>query len=1006
MRERARFVAANVLGLVLAGLLVYSLAGFIAAPYFLQRELPRYARDALDGEASIGQLSVNPFLLRVEAKDVRLEHPAGRPLAAFRRLSLDFQLSTLFRRAWTFADIQIDGLDATVEIEADGTLNVARAIDRIAKRHADVSSGRETPRRWLVQHVEVRDGKLTFTDRSRATPVTTTFAPINLSIVELTTLPGAHGEYSIAAAVPDGGSISWRGEVTVLPTALSGTLEAKGVKVATLTPFAGPAMRVTPTDGRIDLSARYRFGYAKGAATLALEDIQASVHGVALATANDRAPLVALEAIEVRDGRFDLTGRELTVARVALRNGRVAAILDRDGTINLARLLAPEASLASRAPATDSKARPWHYAVRRLDVEGVKVAFEDRAYDPPIAYDVDIVSAGADALASRGDSPLRFEAALAVAGRGAVKAAGSIAHDFGAADATIEATDIPLEPLRPVITRYAALELASGRASAKARVTYRAGQEGPALSANGAASVHDLLVRERATGDRLLSWKTLSADDVALTLAPNQLAIKEVTVVEPGAKIVISKAGEVNLAQVLKAGAPPARNPGPPAPQTKTATAAPTGQPSAVQRAFTANVSRLRIRNGTVDFADLSLALPFSTRVRRLNGTVVGMSTERASRAELKLDGRIEGSGAAQVEGGLNAFDPKSFTDIRARFDNVEMPPLSPYFATFAGRTIASGRLWLDLRYRVADGVLRADNRVVMQDFTLGERVATPRALDLPLDLAVTLLTDSEGRINVAVPITGNLDNPQFQYGRVLREALATLVTRVVSAPFRALAGLLGSDADKLGVIQFEPGRARLLPPEREKLDKVAQVLRDKPQLELRVRGPYDPRLDGEALRNRQALLDVAQALGVKVAEREDPGPIAYSDAATQRALEGLLAERAGPKAVDEVAQSFRRRTGREPEGVNRLLAVFGKASPDREFYQDLFRRLVDSYPLPESALQELAARRTEVVRNYLAQTAGIDRGRVQAGEVHATGGASDQAVSAELSLGLARGLS
>ena len=1002
MRKRARFAAAHVLGLALAGLLVYALAGLAAAPYFLERELLRYAGDALEGKASIGQISVNPFLLRLEAKDVRLEHPAGHPLVAVRRLALDFRLSSLFRRAWTFSNIRVDGVEVAVEIEPDGTLNVARAIDLVAKRHADVSSGREAPRRWLLQHVEVRDGKLAFTDRSRAAPVTTTFAPIDLTIVELTTLPGAHGEYSIVAAVPDGGSISWRGDVTVLPTALSGTLEAKGVRLSTLTPFAGRATRATPIDGRLDLTTRYRLAYAKGAATLVLESIQASIHGVAAVAPDGGEPLVALDAIEVQDGRFDLAGRELAAARVALRNGRVTAILDRDGSINLARLLASEAAPPARRPAIDSKARPWHYAVRRLDVEGVKVAFEDRAYDPPIVYDVDIVSAGADALASRGDSPLRFEAALTVAGRGAVKAAGSIAHDFRAADATIEATDVPLEPLRPVIARYAALELASGRASAKAHVAYRAGQEGPALSANGTASVHDLLVRERATGERFLSWKTLSADEVALTLAPNQLAIKEVSVVEPGAKIVISKTGEVNLAQVLKAGAPPAGNPGPPAPQTKTANTAPT----AVQRAFTANISRLRIRNGTVDFADYSLALPFSTRVRRLNGTVVGMSTDRASRAELKLDGRIEGSGAAQVEGGLNAFDPKSFTDIRAHFDNVEMPPLSPYFATFAGRTIASGRLWLSLRYRVADGVLRADNRVVMQDFTLGERVVTPRALDLPLDLAVALLTDSEGRINVAVPVTGNLDNPQFQYGRVLREALASLVTRIASAPFRALAGLLGSDADKLGAIQFEPGRARLLPPEREKLDKVAQVLRDKPQLELRVHGPYDPRLDGAALRNRQTLLDVAHALGVKVAGREDPGPIAYSDAATQRALEGLLADRAGPKAADEVAQSFRQRTGREPERVNRLLAVFGKASSDREFYQVMFRRLVDSYPLPESALRDLAARRTEVVRNYLVRTGGIDAGRVQSGEARATGGASDQAVSAELSLGLARGLS
>jgi hypothetical protein len=447
--------------------------------------------------------------------------------------------------------------------------------------------------------------------------------------------------------------------------------------------------------------------------------------------------------------------------------------------------------------------------------------------------------------------------------------------------------------------------------------------------------------------------KTLSADEVAFTLAPNRLAIKEVRVLEPGAKVAISKDGEVNLAQVL---GPDARRANGPAASDRKERAAATISRRAPEEsagdAFTADIGRFRVRNGTVDFSDRSLALPFSARVRRFNGSAVGISTDRASRAELKFEGRIEGSGSAKVEGGLNAFDPRAFTDVRVEFDNVEMPPLSPYAATFAGRKIASGRLWLDLRYKIVKSELAGENKIVMQDFTLGERVEAPNALDLPLDLAVTLLTDSQGRINVAVPVRGNIDNPQFSYRHLIREALASLIVRIVSAPFRALAGVFGSGAETLGSINFEPGRARLLPPEQEKLDRVVQALKDKPQVKLIVRGPYDPQLDGEALRNRQVRREVAQALGVKLEQREDPGPIAYSDAATQRALETMLAARTGPKAAAELEREFKKNAGRDPERVSRLLALFGKASPDREFYQALFQRLVESYPLPETELQ------------------------------------------------------
>ena len=293
-----------------------------------------------------------------------------------------------------------------------------------------------------------------------------------------------------------------------------------------------------------------------------------------------------------------------------------------------------------------------------------------------------------------------------------------------------------------------------------------------------------------------------------------------------------------------------------------------------------------------------------------------------------------------------------------------------------------------------------------MQDFTLGERVESANALDLPLDLAVALLTDSQGRINVAVPVTGDVDNPQFSYRRLIREALAGLIVRVASAPFRALAGLFGGGTEALGTIQFEPGRARLLPPEREKLDKVAQALQEKPQLKLIVHGPYDPRLDGEALRERQVRTEIAQALEAKLDRREDPGPVAYSDAATQRALESLLAARAGPEAAEELEHAFRKKTGRDPERVNRLLALFGKPSPDREFYQAMFERLVESAPLPEPELQRLATRRAEAIVEHLVKRAGIDPARLEPGEPRTASSVSDQAVAAELSVSLAKDVS
>jgi hypothetical protein len=208
-----------------------------------------------------------------------------------------------------------------------------------------------------------------------------------------------------------------------------------------------------------------------------------------------------------------------------------------------------------------------------------------------------------------------------------------------------------------------------------------------------------------------------------------------------------------------------------------------------------------------------------------------------------------------------------------------------------------------------------------------------------------------------------------------------------------------GGVDEEIASIEFTPGGARLRPPEREKLDKVAHVLSERRELRLVIRGPFDPERDGEAVRSNGVRRDVAQALGVKLEGREDPGPIAYSDAATQRALEAQLVARAGPKAMEELARAFTTRTGRDPERVNPLLGLLGRASPDREFYQAVYRRLVELYPLPPNALQELGARRAGVTVEYLAGSAGIEPSRLESGEVRPVHAAVDEPVPLQLAL-------
>jgi hypothetical protein len=519
-----------------------------------------------------------------------------------------------------------------------------------------------------------------------------------------------------------------------------------------------------------------------------------------------------------------------------------------------------------------------------------------------------------------------------------------------------------------VLARYTILDLKSGNASATALLDYRRGGK-PALRVEGKAAILDLLVNEVDTGDRFLSWKTLTAENIALTVSPNRLTVKEILIQEPGAKIVVGKDRSVNITSVLK------RRPDSQA----------SAQTSKTQSdRFPVRVTRIGLQQGRLDFADNSLVLPFATRVNSLNGAIVGLSSLPRSRAELKLDGLIDPSGSASAVGSLEPADPKSFMDINVKFDNVEMAPLSPYTVTFAGRKVAAGRLSLDVQYKIVDSQLLGENKIVLADFQLGERVQVPNALDLPLDLAVALLKEPDGRIHLAVPVRGDVNNPQFDYGVVIRDVIANTLKRVVSAPFRFIAELLGGHGDEdLQSVAFDPGSARLMPPVREQLQKVAHALKERHQLKLIVHGAYDPQRDAQALRDGQVRRTVAQALGVTLQPGEDPGPLAYDDSDTQRALEKSLSGRAGSDAVDRFAAEYAKTTGREAHRVNPVLAAFGRGRGDRAFYEALFERLVQIEPLADTVLTDLAAQRARAVADFIAQT-GIDAGHVEVGKTQA----------------------
>jgi hypothetical protein len=314
----------------------------------------------------------------------------------------------------------------------------------------------------------------------------------------------------------------------------------------------------------------------------------------------------------------------------------------------------------------------------------------------------------------------------------------------------------------------------------------------------------------------------------------------------------------------------------------------------------------------------------------------------------------VDRYGLARIAGTLNVGAPQSLTDIRANLRNLDLAKLSPYAAKFAGYRIEEGRLSAMLRYRVRDGRIVGDNRLAIEDLRLGEKVQRSGARDLPIELAVALLTDAQGRIDVAIPVRGDLTDPKFDVATLIRVAIGSTVRKLVSAPFRALSAVLEGKAEDLGALRFEPGSVEVTPPMQESLEKLTRLLSERPALQLDIHGGYDREADAAAVRRHELRREIARRTGSKLQGNANPAPLDLSRPPVLHAAENLFLERGGNRA--------------ELEKLRALGPRYGRA---------LLERLAASIPLDSSTTEALGRARAYTVQAELALR-GIDAGRLR----------------------------
>ena len=679
--------------------------------------------------------------------------------------------------------------------------------------------------------------------------------------------------------------------------------------------------------------------------------------GNADAKSEGRFAALRVQSLSIADGTLKILDRsraapaELILERLALQVRNLATregdaqyrfearlaeggTLASDGTFSLA----PRAAHGEVNLAGISLAQAWRFAAPGSEVgRGELAGHAVFAYEKErlVLHDVYAEAAGAAYSGVEASQvtleapnlvlPPRRPVELSVHARlkpyGSLAARGSVSPSPPSAHLGIEAASIPLGLVQRFLPETVAVDIAAGSLSGKGSLELAKGR----AVYDGSAEIADLKLEERDSRRLLLGWKLARTEALKFAAEPAAIDIGELAVQAPRGRLAIEADGSVNFGELFK------------------------GRGANRSGPLHASVRRLRLDNGTLDFADRSLETPFEVTMRELSGTVTGFSTEPGDPALVEVAGRVGEYGSVRIRGTLDLDQPKQRAAIRAGFRNVGLAQLTPYAVKFAGYRVRSGRASADLRYRVRDGQLSGQNELVFQELQLGEKVERAGAPDLPLDLAVALLADPSGRITLDIPVRGNLNDPKFDFGGLVARALGDAIGKIVSAPFRALASVFGDRNDRdLSEVSFAAGSAALAPPEEESVARMAQALAQRPRLGVTVRGGFDPERDTAALKREAARNEIARRAGF-----ESPGPLDFTDPKTLRAAESLYLERIGDRGKLQALRASQPRYGRA-----------------------LLERLAFILPADAVSAEKLARERAQSVRAALVEH-GVDAQRV-----------------------------
>lgn len=898
---------------------------------------PWFVRDTYQRELGTELVIYNPFTLALEVRDARLSEVDGSPFASLDRAEVDLSTASLWRRGWVLDDLAIEGIGVHLRRLEDGALNIDDLLQPpggTTPEPPPPSEGDGELPGITIDDIVLSAHRIQVTDEMRPEPYTTHWDALRVRMSDLSTVADAGQPYHLRVYDESGGSLEWDGELSIPDSFSKGHIELSAIGLRPFWRFVKDQVDFELADGHLHAAANYELHWSPEL-RFTVDGGEVDIARLSLKPAEpDALPDTGIELgmIKANAIAVDSASQRVQVRDINADGLRVAGWLEGE-RVSLVEMF------QTRFPAGEAtepqEPSPWVVELGAARVNGAEIHWRSPFTEPP-ALQVSPLNIGVEGIRWPAEAPVDIEVDLVVNEQARAEVAGQLHLGSGAGALTFALQQLPIPWFGPNLPDVLNATIESGHARTQGELAL---EDFAPQQLQLAGAVEGFAVRLYGAEDSLTSWNVLEWDGLSVDLPGRRVQLAQLHLDGYSGRVHIREDGSLNIQQVLReeAEAQAAQAQAQASDEAAQAPADP-GPP------WRFGAPEIYISDSEVDFMDESLPIHFRTVIGDVNGEILGLDSDPAQSLSVDIKGSVDGYAPVALAGSAAPFREQPALDLGLTFQGVDLARLTPYSGTYAGYAIDRGTLNLDVRYSLEQNRLEGDNKVVIDQLKLGDKVDSDKALDIPLQLGIALLTDASGVIDIAVPVSGDVDNPEFSLASVIWGAFGNLITKAVTAPFALLANLVGSD-DDLQRINYPAGGTAADEQAHSKLRDLATALAERPQLKLVITGRLNPDTDRAKL--QQQLL-----------------------------REALLAEGLSPEDIDGTserwAQAISARYQALPESARGDSAPEADPEAPPPSPRIQARKVQEQLPVPAEALRALAGERAADSKRFLVNEGGL----------------------------------